>query len=410
MFKLFRTLLQPKAEKRSSGTTLSSNFSWLLGNRTSSGVTVSKKNIIGDSAVWAALRILSNAVASLPWEVFEDNGTTRQRLKTHPVDYLINKEPNQLCTSYSFRQAMVWKTYLNGEAYILIHRNKSTAQPYKLELLENSQVDFFEDPELGYYYIIKGTGVNGTIPTYQAVNINDMVHLKAMSQNGISGIDIINAHRENLGVNIAATQYGANFFGNGAHVSSVLETDDELDKEQAERLRAQWSAKYGGINNTGKTAVLEHGLKYKKVGLNPSEAMLVDIRKFQIEEVARIFGIPAHMLSSMDKATFNNIEVMSLDFVKNTLRPLCVMIEQEFNRKLFTEREKRQGNVYTRFNLDSLMRGATKDRFDAYAIAIQNKIMSSNEIRGLENLNPREGGDKFENPMIQVEPNAETVE
>jgi HK97 family phage portal protein len=111
------------------------------------------------------------------------------------------------------------------------------------------------------------------------------------------------------------------------------------------------------------------------------------------------------MLSAMDKATFNNIEVMSLDFVKNTLRPLCVMIEQEFNRKLFTEREKRSGTLYTRFNLDGLMRGATKDRFDAYAIAIQNKIMSSNEIRNLENLNPRDGGDKFENPMIQVEEN-----
>ncbi len=404
MIKFFRNLLSTKTESRSA-TTFNSNFSWLIGSGTSSGVTVNKNTIVGDSAVWAALRILSNSVASLPWEVYQDNGTTRERFQSHPVDYLINKEPNQLSTSYSFRQSMVWKMFLYGDAYVRIHRDRSTAAPFKLELLDSNKVELFENADGTYYYIIKGKGINGTLPNAQAVPLSDMVHLKPISMNGVTGIDIIKTHQENFGLSLAATKFGAKYYANGAHVSGVLESDMDFTEEGAARLRSLFKSKYGGIDNVGEMPVLEQGVKFKKIGADPSEALLIDARKFQVEEVARIFGIPAHMLSAMDKATFNNIEVMSLDFVKNTLRPLCVMIEQEFNRKLFTEREKRSGTLYTRFNLDGLMRGATKDRFDAYAIAIQNKIMSSNEIRNLENLNPRDGGEKFENPMIQVEEN-----
>ena len=299
-------------------------------------------------------------------------------------------------------------TKKNG-AFARIIRNPSTAQPVRLDLLHSENVELFENNSGDFYYMVKAVGVTGKIKTTFAVNPEDMIHIKYISKDGITGIDIIETHRENLGINLAATQFAANFFGNGAHVSSVLETDGDLTPEAAERLRLQWNQKYGGSDNTGKTAVLEAGLKYKKVGLDPNEANLTQTKKHQIEEIGRIIGIPAHMLSSMDKATFNNIEVMSIEFIKNTLRPLLIMIEQEFNRKLFTQNEYKAGDIYSRFNMDALMRGSTKDRFDAYAIAIQNKIMNANEVRALENLNARKGGDIFENPMIQVnEPTAET--
>ena len=404
---LFRNFL-PKKEKRSSTTTSNSGYSWLFGGTTSSGINVNRKNVMGDSAFWRSVVILSNAIASLPWQVFrEDNGQVL-RAKDHPIDYLLNKSPNPLYSSFSFRQALIVQMLTKKKgAFVRIIRDEKTAEPIRLDVLQSENVELFETKELDFYYMVKGVGVTGQIRTSIAVQPEDMINIKYLTSDGITSIDIIETHRENLGINLAATSFAANFFGNGAHVSSVLETDGELDQEQAERLRNQWNQKYGGADNTGKTAVLESGLKYKKVGLSPDEAMLNDTKKHQIEEVGRIIGIPAHMLSSMDKATFNNIEVMSIEFVKNTLRPLLVMIEQEFNRKLFTQRENRSGNIYCRFNMDGVMRGATKDRYDAYSIAIQNKIMNANEVRALENLNPREGGDIYENPAIQVkEPTA----
>lgn len=408
MIRFFRNILSTKSEKRSS-TTPSSNFAWLFGGKTSSGINVNRNNVMGDSAFWRSVVILSNAVASLPWQVFRKENGQVIRYKEHPVDYLLHKSPHALYSSFSFRQALIVQMLTKKKgAFARIIRDPQTAQPIRLDLLQSENVELYENQNGDFYYMVKGVGVTGQIRTSIAVNADDMINIKYLTGDGITSIDIIETHKENLGINLAATNFAANFFGNGAHVSSVLETEDELNPEQAERLRLQWNQKYGGADNTGKTAVLESGLKYKKVGLSPDEAMLNDTKKHQIEEVGRITGIPAHMLSSMDKATFNNIEVMSIEFVKNTLQPLLIMIEQEFNRKLFTQKEHRDGTVYSRFNMDGVLRGATKDRYDSYAIAIQNKIMNANEVRALENLNPREGGDIFENPMIQVEPTAPT--
>ena len=408
MIKFFRNLLsnESKVERRSTGTTLNNSFAWLFGSKTSSGVNVNRTNVMGDSAFWRSVVILSNAIASLPWQVFREENGQVLRAKDHPVDFILHKSPHPLYSSFTFRQALIVQmlTKANG-AYARIIRDPQSGEPIQLQLLQSENVELFESSIGDIFYMVKAVGVTGKIKSSFEVRPENMIHIKYLSSDAVNGIDIIGTHKENLGINIAATQYAANFFGNGAHVSSVLEAEGNITPEAANRLRLQWDQKFGGVNNTGKTAVLEDGLKYKKVGLDPNEANLNDTKKFQIEEVGRIIGIPAHMLSAMDSATFNNIEVMSIEFVKNTLRPLLVMIEQEFNRKLFTRDEYKEGNVYSRFNMDGLLRGSTKDRFDAYAISIQNKFMSPNEVRSLENLNPREGGDKFENPMIQVEEN-----
>lgn len=183
-------------------------------------------------------------------------------------------------------------------------------------MLQSEYVDLQEYKDGSYWYMVSGVGVNGKIKTSIAVEPKDMIHIKYLTSDAITGIDIIGTHKENLGINIAATKFSAAFYGNGANVSSVLESDDELTIEGAERLRNQFNQKHAGVENSFGTAVLESGVKYKKVGLSPEEANLNSTKKHQIEEVGRIVGIPAHMLSSMDKATFNNIEIMSLDFVK----------------------------------------------------------------------------------------------
>lgn len=409
MFKIFRNISFPKIfgarETRSAvnSSSQASLLSGLFGHPTRSGISVNRVNILGDSSVWAALRIISNGIASLPFEVYRENDGMRSRATNHPVHYLVNKEPNPLHTSFAFRQSLIFQTWLKGDGYVRIIRNDRTAQPMQLVLLQSENVELYESINgLPAYYMVRGKGIAGTIHTHEAVRMEDMIHIKVMSTNGVTGIDLIHTHSGNLSVNLASAQFGEHFFGGGAHVDSVIETEMDWDDDQAINFAKRFKSHYAGLDNIGKPIVLDLGMKYKKIGLNPSEAMMIETRKHQVEETSRIFGIPSHMLSAMDKATFNNIEVMSLDFVKNTLRPICVMIEQEFDRKLFTEAEKRSGQLYTRFNLDSLMRGATKDRFDAYAIALQNKIMNANEVRALENLNPVEGGEVFENPMIQV--------
>ena len=197
-----------------------------------------------------------------------------------------------------------------------------------------------------------------------------------------------------IGMTIACEEYGGSFFANGASPGGVLEHPGVL--KDPKKLRDSWNAVYQGSNNAHKLVILEEGMQYKQIGIPPEEAQFLETRKFQINEIARLYRIPPHMVGDLEKASFSNIEEQSLEFVKYTLDPWVVRWEQSLQKSLLSREDKK--NYSIKFNVDGLLRGDYASRMSGYAIARQNGFMSANDIRELENMNKipkEEGGDLY---------------
>lgn len=222
----------------------------------------------------------------------------------------------------------------------------------------------------------------------------DILHIPGLGFDGLVGYSPIAMAKNAIGMAIACEEYGAKFFANGAAPSGVLEHPGIL--KDPSRIRESWQQTFGGSGNAHKVAVLEEGMKYTPISINPQEAQFLETRKFQIDEIARIFRIPPHMIGDLDHSTFSNIEQQSLEFVKYTLDPWVCHWEQAMRKALLSEDEKK--DYFFKFNVDGLLRGDYASRMSGYATARQNGWMSANDIRELENLDriPEEdGGDLY---------------
>lgn len=390
--------LPAASEERS---TLSNPSDWHLqyftGGISSAGVPVNRETALGLSAVWACVRILSETVASLPLELWkkENDGSVFLAVD-HPLYNLLNAEPSPRYTSFLFRETSMNHICLDGNSYALIKR-RNNARPYELQILDPKQIQIFEN-EFGeiYYRSLEFNTVFSSL---------EILHIPCMaSANGIKGKSPIAAHRDNLGLGLGAIKYGSGLYKNGAHIPGYLSTDKNLKSETATKIGMQYKAAYGGLDNAGKIPVLWEGMKFYPVSLNPVDADYIATRKFSTEEIARIFNVPPHMIQSLERSTNNNIEHQSLDFVKHSIMPYLKRWEQELGRKLLREDEK--GTYFFRFNLDGLLRADAETRAKYLATMIQNGIMSRNEARAKENLNPIKGLDEILVPLNMIEQSA----
>lgn len=387
------TLLQRifRASPENPSTSLAKPASWLydLFFKSKTGEPVNEQSAMAFSAVFAATRILSETIASLPLDVYERQGQGRMRLTDHPLAKLL-KEPNGTQTDF------VWKEYLqacitlHGNAYCHIERD-AAARPIALHPIHPSKVQVKVHNGEKFYVV----NDKETYADYE------MLHILGLSLDGITGISVLGAASEAIGIGLAAQQFGAEFFGNGANLGGILTHPGRLTDDAAKRLKDSWARSHSGLNKAHSTAVLEEGMRYERVGIPPNEAQFIETRKLQVTEIARIFRVPPHMLADLDaSSTRANIEEQGISFVRDTIRPIVSRWEAELDRKLLREDEK--GTLYTRFNLDSLLRGDTKSRFESYATARQWGWLSVNDIRDLENLNPINGGDVYLQPLNMV--------
>ena len=221
-----------------------------------------------------------------------------------------------------------------------------------------------------------------------------MLHIPGLGFDGLVGYSPIAMAKNAIGLAIATEEYGSKFFANGAQPSGVLEHPGTIKDPQ--RVRDSWMSQFGGSANSNKIAVLEEGLKYTPISISPEQAQFLETRKFQINEIARIFRVPPHMVGDLEKSSFSNIEQQSLEFVKYTLEPWLVRWEQSIQRTLFSAEEKK--TYFVRFNVEGLLRGDYASRMNGYAVGRQNGWMSANDIRELENLDripAEEGGDLY---------------
>lgn len=386
---LFRTRDAPV--NRTSGST----YSFFMGGSTS-GKHVNERTSMQMTAVYSCVRILSEAIASLPLNtfVYTDSGG-KEKAISHPLYHLLHDEPNPEMSSFIFRETLMTHLLLWGNAYAQVIRN-GKGEVIALYPLMPDRMTVDRDKNGHLYY--KYTKSSEDAPTMDNGSVilspSDVLHIPGLGFDGLVGYSPIAMAKNAIGLAIAAEEYGSKFYANGAAPSGVLEHPGTL--KDPGRVRESWQSTFGGSANANKVAVLEEGMKYTPISISPNEAQFLETRKFQINEIARIFRVPPHMVGDLEKSSFSNIEQQSLEFVKYTLDPWVIRWEQALYRTLLSEEEKK--TVFFKFNVEGLLRGDYASRMNGYATARQNGWMSANDIRELEDLDriPAElGGDLY---------------
>ena len=375
--------------------TVGSSYSFFMGGSTS-GKRVNERTAMQMTAVYSCVRILSEAIASLPLQFykFTDSGG-KEKAVEHPLYTLMHDEPNPEMTSFVFRETLMTHLLLWGNAYAQIIRNARGEVIALYPLMpDRMTVNRDSDGQIYYEYNVSSDETSRVGASIVRLQSHDVWHIPGLGFDGLVGYSPIAMAKNAIGMAIACEEYGAKFFSNGAAPSGVLEHPGTL--KDPSRVRDSWQATFGGSANANKVAVLEEGMKYTPISIAPNEAQFLETRKFQIDEIARIFRVPPHMVGDLEKSSFSNIEQQSLEFVKYTLDPWVVRWEQSMVRALLSAEEKKK--YFFKFNVDGLLRGDYQSRMSGYATARQNGWMSANDIRELENMDriPEElGGDLY---------------
>ena len=383
-----------KSRDKPTDSTVGSRYTFYMGGSTS-GKTVTERSAMQMTAVYSCVRILAEAIAGLPLHVYRYNSDGgKEKAIDHSLYLILHDEPNPEMSSFVFRETLMTHLLLWGNAYAQIIRNSKGEVVALYPLMPNKMsVDRDENGQLYYQYLRSIDEVGGKSETV-ILKPADVLHIPGLGFDGLVGYSPIAMAKNAIGLAIATEEYGAKFFANGAAPSGVLEHPGTIKDPQ--RVREAWQSQFGGSQNSGKIAVLEEGMKYTPISISPEQAQFLETRKFQINEIARIFRVPPHMVGDLEKSSFSNIEQQSLEFVKYTLDPWVIRWEQSIMRTLLTPEEKK--SYFVKFNLEGLLRGDYQSRMNGYATARQNGWMSANDIRELENLDriPAEaGGDLY---------------
>lgn len=365
---------------------LTNPTAWLLkilGGETSSGAKVTEESSLKFTGVRAAVDLRSTLLASMPVSVFKRTNSGREVLTQDPVYKLIAYSPNPYMNAFNFWELMNNYLDLWGNAYAVI--TWSSGKPIGLSPVHPSAVT----PEAtidGVVYKISDSTDKGLKPVYFP---KEMLHFRGLSTDGLKGKSPIRDAAEAIGLGLAAEKFGAELFNNKGILRGVLEMDGSLDEASRSAFAKAWSK-----NADHGTPLLEYGIKYKTLNIPPEDAQFLQSREFQLQDIARIYHIPPPLLGELSRSTFSNVENLDLQFVKYGLRPMVKRYEKELEIKLFPG-DMTKGIA---FDLNGLMRGDTATRADYYSKMISSRVLSPNEVRNFEGLNPYDGGDAYENP------------
>jgi HK97 family phage portal protein len=356
-----------------------------------SGVQVTPYTALQSSAVYACVKRLSTDVAKLPLRMMRKlpNGGWEEETN-HPVARLLRK-PNRRMTKFEFVQTVVMYHQLHGNAYVAIVRDEAGI-PVELVPMTPGAVSVTEASTGDLFYDVSSRMLS---PNTQRLRAEDVIHVRNLSlDNGIRGASPIALASEVMGLTLAAQTLAANTFKQGAHFSGTLSTDQKLSPEQINQTSRAWHESSSGVGNAGKTPVLQGGLKFDKISQSAEESQLLESRKFAVEEVCRIFGVPPAKLHVVDRATTgNNVEEQNQSYIDDTLMAITRPIEEALEIDLLFGDEA--GKYAFNFDYDELLRGNRSDRYAAHSQALQNGFMSINEVRAAEKLLPIEGGDTY---------------
>jgi HK97 family phage portal protein len=345
-----------------------------------SGVNVTEQSAMAISAVYACVYKIASTISSLGLEIYVRDGRNVEVANQHPSYQLITSEPNENQNAYDFWETVMSSALMYGCGYAIIERN---ARGYAERLVPVS------------YYDVDAKDVDGervfVIRDYGVVSQENMLEISNMQR-----MSPIRLHRENMGLAKAAQDFGSEYFGQKGQMTGVLASDQPLRKEQMDVIQNSWNQ---SAMNAG-TKLLPFGFKYQRITITPDEAQFIETRKFQAEEICRIYSVPPSLVQLPSQTTFNNVEQQNLQFARHTISPWAKRIEQEIDRKLIQSFER--PDVYSQFNMNDLYRGDLSARTNFYQQMLQTGVMSINEVRAKENMNPVEGGDTHTVQVNQI--------
>lgn len=342
------------------------------------------------TAVFGCVRVLSESVGMLPCFLYQSTDSGRVKAPKEKLYSLLYTAPNDYMTPQEFWEYLIASLCLRGNFYA--YKVKALGEIVELLPLLPDNVQPKLDENWNPVYQV-------TFPdgSRDVLSQDEIWHVRTFTMDSLVGLSPISYARQTIGLGLATEEHGARLFSNGAVSSGVLQTDQALTNEAYTRLKETFQEQHQGLSNAHKPMILEMGLKWNQISMSAEDAQFLETRKFQLEEICRIFRVPLHMLQNTDRATFSNIENLGMGFVNYSLVPYLTRIEQRINTGLVSK-EKR-GQFYAKFNVGALLRGDMKSRYESYATGINWGILSPNECRDLEERNPREGGDVYLTPM-----------
>jgi len=345
----------------------------------SSGVNVTEQGALGISTVYACVYRIASTIASLGLEIYVRDGRDVNVANMHPA-YQVLDIPNDENTPYEFWETLVASALVYGCGFAIIERNN---RGYAERLIPV------------HYYDVDIKEVNGeriySVRDYGVVMPDNMLEICNMHR-----MSPIRLHRENIGLAKAAQDFGSEYFGQKGQMTGVLASDQPLRKEQMDVIQNSWNS---SSMNAG-TKLLPFGFKYQRITITPDEAQFIETRKFQAEEICRIYSVPPSLVQLPSQTTYNNVEQQNLQFARHTIAPWAKRIEQEIDRKLIQSFER--PDIYSKFNMNDLYRGDLAARTNFYTQMLQSGVMSINEVRGKEQMNPVEGGDTHTVQINQI--------
>lgn len=371
---------------------------WYMGGAivaSATGLPINSDMAMRSGAVFSCVSIISKSMGMLPLGMrkFLPDGESSEPAPDHPLHDVINRKPNSWQSRFEFMQMMQAHLCLRGNAYAHIIPGRRGA----VDALEPMHPDRVRPLRL------ENGGIGYDVTTPQGMKRllqEEVFHVRWLALDGIRGVSPIDYMREPIGISLAAQEYAARFFSNNATPGGVLRHPKGLSDPARTNMKKSWMEMQSGLQNAHTIAILEEGVEYQPISMTNEQAQFLESRKFSVDDIARIFNVPPHMIASLDRATFNNIEHQSLEFVKYTLAPWVCCWEQAISRDLIIMPDK----YLAQFDMDAMARGDFKSRMDGYAIAINNRIMTPNEVRRKEGLPPdSDGGDDFYQ-MVNVAP------
>lgn len=381
-------LLGPR-EERSSQWVSEAPHSWLMrairATPVRAGVAVNHDSALSSTAVFAGVRLIAETVGSVPLQLYRRRSPRgRDLARDHRLYDLLHENPNPEQTSMELREMVQSFATTAGTGFIEVERDGG-GRPKHLWPITPHRVTAFRDRSGNLQWMVRAP--NGAD---RRVLFGDLIPIRGFSRDGVWGVDVVMQLRESIGLTLAAEAYGAQFFGSGSTVSGVLQHPGKIGKDAQERLRDSWQEIHSGLENAHRIAILEEGMEWKQIGASPKDSQMLETRKFQVAEVARILNLPPHLLRDLERATYSNVEHQSIEFVTLSIRPWCVRWEQALGKYLLTDEERR--SYYIRHNLEGLLRGDLKSRYEAYAIGRQWGWLSADDVNELEDRNPLPDG------------------
>ena len=369
------------------------------GNATYAGPSVTEDNAMRSSAVYACIRIISESIAALPLVLYRQQGRNRNRATVHPLYPVLHDLANPELTAFEWRELAMAHTLLRGNSWSQKVMNQR-GQTVELWPLNPVKMEGWTRQNGKLYWLYRNPDNE-----LQPINAEMIHHIKGFGDGIMGHSPIMQAAKQAVGLSLAAEEYGARYYANGARPGLILRHPGKLSPAAAERLKVSFANEHQGLSNAHRTKVLEEGMDVTTIGIPNNEAQFLETRKFQVQEIARIYRVPPHMLADLDRATFSNIEHQSLSFVIHTLMPWFVRHEQAIYRDLLLPGER--STYFAKYVAAGLLRGDTATRYQAYTTAISTGFMTRNEARELEDLNPLDGLDEPLLPLNMMEANAE---